>query len=210
MLGEYVANHTKSLFHCREGHTWKATPANVMHSTGCPHCSGNVPLTKEIVNSRISGRGLVMLGEYVNTTTKSQFQCSKGHIWETMPDNVLSGYACPKCGKKAAANRRRLSANTIRERLAGRGIVLLGEYVTANTKTLFQCSEGHTWKATPGSVMNGNGCPHCSNRVPLTKEIVNKRIADRGFVLLGDYMGTHTKTLFQCGGGIPGKYSQAA
>jgi hypothetical protein len=162
---------------------------------------GTKKLTKEIVNNRISGRGIVMLGEYVKATVKAQFQCSEGHTWKTAPGNVLSGHGCPKCGKKKAADGKRLTASTICERLAGRGIVLLGEHVTANTKTLFQCSEGHTWKATPGSVMGGNGCPHCSGSIPLTKEIVNKRIADRGFVLLGEYVNSGTKTLFQCNKG---------
>ena len=201
MLGEYVAGHTKALFKCSKGHTWKATPANVMHSTGCPYCAGNLPLTKEIVNSRIEDRGIVMLGEYVNNSTKTEFQCSEGHTWKTMPDSVLSGYGCPKCGSKKAGKKRRLTTDTINERLAGRGIVLLGEHVTANTKALFRCNQGHTWMATPGSVMNKNGCPHCSGQVPLTKEIVNDRIADRGILLLGEYSGTNTRTLFQCSEG---------
>lgn len=201
MIGEYVTTHSKTLFQCEDGHTWKATPANVMSGTGCPNCAGNTPLTKDIVNDRICGRGLVLLGEYVNNSTESEFRCSEGHIWTTRPDNVLSGYGCPKCGKRKAANKKRLTSKIINERLARRGIALVGEYKTANTKALFRCSEGHTWKATPGSVMNKNGCPYCSNRMPLTKEIVNERVANRGFVMLGEYGGSGTKTLFRCAAG---------
>ena len=198
LLGEYVGSHTKSLFQCKDGHRWNATPANVMHSTGCPHCSGNIPLTTEIVNRRIADRGLVMLGEYVNNSTKAEFQCREGHTWMTTPDGVMFGYGCPSCGSREAGQKRRLTPDQIRDRLAGRGIVLLGDYETSNVKTRFQCDKGHTWRATPGSVLAGNGCPHCSDRFPLTKEIVNNRIADRGFVLLGDYVNSATKALFQC------------
>jgi hypothetical protein len=201
MPGEYVAYHTKTLFQCCKGHTWKATPANVIYGTGCPHCSGNVPLTKEIVNTRLADRGIVMLDEYVSQKTKARFQCSKGHAWESAPGNVLYGKDCPECGRITAGNKRRLTSDTIRDRLKGRGITMRGKYVTANTKTLFQCTEGHSWEATPGSVMGGNGCPHCAGRVPLTKEIVNIRLADRRITLLGEYTGTNTKTLFQCGAG---------
>jgi hypothetical protein len=201
LLGEYVNTSIKTLFQCSKGHTWKATPRNVMHGTGCPHCSGRIPLTKKIVNDRIADRGIVMRDEYVHQKAKALFQCSEGHTWKATPTNVLSGKGCPMCGRVTAANKKRLSANTLRDRLAGRDIVLLGEYVTCHTKTLFQCSQGHTWEATPNSVTRGNGCPHCAGNVPLTKEIVNARIVDLGITLLGDYMGANAKTLFQCGEG---------
>ena len=61
--------------------------------------------------------------------------------------------------------------------------------------------------------MNGNGCPHCSGHTPLTKEIVNERIAKRGFLLLGEYEGSNTKALFKCAEGhiwevLPGSIMQ--
>lgn len=201
LLGEYSKYHSKTTFQCDKSHTWSATPANVLSGSGCPHCSGNIPLTKQIVNERIADRGLVMLGEYIHQKKKALFKCSEGHTWETAPSNVLYENGCPKCGKIKAANKRRLTKSAIRERLASRGIELIGEYSHANAKTMFRCREGHTWNAIPGSVMSGNGCPHCAGRVHLTQEMVNERIANRGITLLGDYMGLHTKTLFQCDDG---------
>jgi len=199
LLGGYVNVSTKSLFQCNKGHTWSASPRNVLHGeTGCPYCSGNKPLTKEIVNDRLAERGIVMLDEYINQNTKALFQCSEGHSWNSAPTNVLYGNGCPECGRNAAANKRKLTPDKICERLSNRGIDLIGEYVTANTKTLFQCCEGHTWEATPGSVMSGNGCPYCSNRAPLTKEIVNNRIAGRGIILLSEFVTTSTRSQFQC------------
>jgi len=54
-------------------------------------------LTKEDVNNRLSSRGLVMLGEYVNSQTKTQFKCNDGHTWEASPGNVMGGTSCPHC-----------------------------------------------------------------------------------------------------------------
>lgn len=38
-ITEYVNNSTKSEFICDLGHTWKATPAHVLHGSGCPECA---------------------------------------------------------------------------------------------------------------------------------------------------------------------------
>jgi hypothetical protein len=104
MLGEYVTSMTKTFFQCSEGHTWEASPGNVMGGTSCPHCSGNVRLTTEIVNDRIADLGLVLLDEYVTNSVKRRFQCSEGHVWETAPANVLSGRGCTVCAERTSDN----------------------------------------------------------------------------------------------------------
>ena len=193
LIGEYVNNSTKSTFQCEYGHEWDATPANIMSGNGCPHCSNKFPLTKDIVNERLKDRGIVLLGEYVNNSTKSTFQCEYGHEWDATPANIMSGNGCPHCAGKLP-----LSKDVVNERLKDRSIVLIGEYVTALTKSTFQCEYGHEWDTTPNSVMGGRGCPHCSNKFPLTKDIVNERLKDRGIVLLGEYVNNSTKSTFQC------------
>ena len=201
LLGEYENSDTKARFQCSKEHTWEAKPTNVLHGgTGCPRCSRRkVSLTKEIVSDRLAARGIVMLDEYVHQTVKARFQCSEGHTWAARPNNVLSGKGCPKCGSISSANRKRLPANTVCDRLAEHSIILLGEYVGSQNKARFQCKKGHVWETTPNSVMGGRGCPHCYGKnLPLTKDIVNSRIADRGITLLGNYEGAHASTLFQC------------
>lgn len=198
LVGEYLKYHSKTTFQCDKGHIWSATPANVLYGTGCPHCSGNIPLTREIVNERIAARGIVMLGEYITQTKKALFKCNQGHTWETAPSNVLYENGCPKCATIARANKKRLTKDVIQERLTSRNIEIIGDYINSNTKTMFRCKIGHTWSTTPGSVMSGRGCPHCGGGMPLTIEVVNNRIANRGIILLEEYKGVHVKTLFQC------------
>jgi len=65
-------------------------------------------------------------------------------------------------------------ANTasIRRRLEGRGITLLG-YVKSivNGKADFRCSNGHEWRTTPMYVGGGQGCPECGVGEQDPKEI---------------------------------------
>lgn len=197
LLGEYADSQTKAQFQCKEGHLWETTPNSVMHHSGCPHCyEKNRPLTKEIVNDRIADRGISLLGDYMGAHASTLFQCSEGHTWQARPNNILHGKSCPHCDGQFP-----LSKEIVNERIADRGLVMLGEYTNSVTKTLFQCSEGHTWEASPGNVMAGTGCGICAGKYPLTTEIVNARIADRGLVLLDEYINNAVKRRFQCSEG---------
>jgi hypothetical protein len=104
LIGEYVNNRTKTLFQCSEGHRWEATPGAVMSVSGCPHCAGVVPLSKQVVNQRIADRGIRLIGEYVNNQAKTLFQCSEGHNWEAPPNGVMRGTGCPHCADTASDN----------------------------------------------------------------------------------------------------------
>jgi len=197
LVGKYINSQTKAQFQCNEGHIWATTPSSVMGGRGCPHCyEKNLPLTKEIVNARIADRGITLLGEYMGAHASTLFQCSDGHTWEARPGNIMQGKNCPHCDGQFP-----LSKEIVNERIANRGLALLGEYTNSVTKTLFQCSEGHTWEASPGNVMAGTGCGICAGTFPLTTEIVNDRIADRGLVLLDEYINNAVKRRFQCSEG---------
>ncbi|MHA7925417.1 MAG: GIY-YIG nuclease family protein [Marinobacter sp.] len=51
---------------------------------------------------------------------------------------------------------------SIRKRLEGRGITLLGNVRSITSgKANFRCSNGHKWRAKPSLVGEGQGCPEC-------------------------------------------------
>jgi len=52
----------------------------------------------------------------------------------------------------------------VNHRIADRGLRMVGDYVTAHTKSTFECADGHRWDARPDSVMHRSGCPFCSGR----------------------------------------------
>jgi hypothetical protein len=94
----------------------------------------------------------------------------------------------------------RLSKEIVNQRIAHRGIELIGEYIRNSVKTLFKCANNHTWLAKPNNVMSPrqSGCPHCAGQFPLTKDIVNSRIKHKNLELVGDYTGIDKPSLFQC------------
>lgn len=50
---------------------------------------------------------------------------------------------------------------SMRKRLEGRDITLLGYVRSFNGKANFRCSNGHEWRTTPRYVAEGEGCPKC-------------------------------------------------
>jgi hypothetical protein len=99
LLGDYLGIRTYSTFKCLAGHTWSQRPMNVMRGQGCPHCSGNARLSKDIVNEKLKERDIIMIDEYINARTRSVFRCVKNHEWKATPDNVMRVSGCPTCAK---------------------------------------------------------------------------------------------------------------
>lgn len=97
IVGEYTGISIKTEFRCSVGHVWKVSPNDVVSGNGCPHCSGKLPLTVEKINERLRNRGISIIGEYKNTSTKTEFQCADGHRWMTTPNSVLGGCGCSQC-----------------------------------------------------------------------------------------------------------------
>ncbi|OOZ61597.1 zinc-ribbon domain-containing protein [Solemya velum gill symbiont] len=193
LVGEYSNKAKITTFRCQNGHEWQASPGNVMRGTGCPHCPTRSSLSKSAVNERIADRRIKLIGNYSNARTKTTFKCSKGHEWLATPGSVMRGSSCPVCAGNAP-----LTKEIVNDRIAKRGIELISEYVNTDTRATFRCKKGHEWQTKPGDVLSGKGCRVCAGLAPLTKEIVNERLAERGIELIGDYSANHTKTTFRC------------
>lgn len=104
---------------------------------------------------------------------------------------------------------KKLTKEIVNERLKSddRAIRMVDDYVTDKTKSLFECLVcDHKWTPTPHNIMSRlSGCPLCHNKIRcyvgrLSKEEVNGRLLkdSRPLKLIGDYAGSHSKSLFQC------------
>lgn len=113
-------------------------------------------LTKNIVNERLSSRSIELIGEYLGSRQKTLFRCGENHEWFAKPAYLFDGKGCPTCADTT------LTKNIVNDRLKFRGIELIEEYVNAQTRVLFRCSSDHEWRAEPGAIMYGNGCPMCA------------------------------------------------
>ena len=193
LFGEYINTRTHALFRCANNHTWESKLGSVLYGSGCPTCSGKLPLTKKNVNERIKHRGIELIGDYIRNKDHTLFSCSNNHTWKALPNSVLRGTGCPHC-----SNNFLLTKKNVNERIKHRGIELIGEYIRNKDHTLFRCSNNHTWKAVPCNVLRGTGCPRCSNNFLLTTEDIKERIKDRGIELIGDYITADIPVLFRC------------
>lgn len=50
------------------------------------------------MNKRLAGRDITLVGHVRSKYGKSNFQCSNGHQWRTVPIEVAKGAGCPTCG----------------------------------------------------------------------------------------------------------------
>lgn len=160
----YQNSRYRHTYQCEYGHQWTAKFDAIRNGkTKCPTCSiSSRKLNIDKINAILQDRGITLLNGYKNSADiNTKFRCVCGHEWATTLNSIINrGSGCPSC----AANKQKLSVNTINDRLAARNIRIVGEYSNANTKTAFLCGAGHRWEATPGSVLRGNGCPYCSYR----------------------------------------------
>jgi hypothetical protein len=167
----YLNNQTKLKWRCKEGHIWKADISHIKRGHWCQKCydkrrgnSQRIGIV-EIQKLAKSKGGECLSKEYVNSNTKLEFRCRKGHDWKTTYGSLRRGSWCPFCYYEKSGESQRLSIDDLQRVAKSRGGKCLStEYVNANTKVEWQCKEGHTWKATPGSVNSGCWCPICARK----------------------------------------------
>jgi hypothetical protein len=161
-------------------------------------------LTKEIVQQRLDadGRGLTIVGAFTKAIDKSDFSCSSGHSFNSAVHSVLAGTGCPVCARESIRLKKTQGLDVVRERIRalGTGIELVSGFVNVASPAVFRCLQGHEWRTTVSSIVNGKtGCSRCAGIAQLTKEVVNSQIAHTGLVLLGEYPGIVTaKCKFVC------------
>jgi hypothetical protein len=155
----------KLTWRCSMGHEWNATANDVKNSgSWCPVCAGvkkhDLKTMMDIARNR---GGECLSNAYVNSKTKLQWRCAKGHEWVAAPATILSsrGTWCPYCARKA-----KLTIQEMRQiAIARDGKCLSDNYINGSTKLRWQCRSGHEWLATPDNVKNGESwCPICAQR----------------------------------------------
>ena len=113
---------------------------------------------KEIQEIAVSKRGKCLAKQYINTISKLEFCCDKGHKWKAAPKSIKEGTWCPECYLNKEGHYKEI--NEIINLKGGK--CLSGEYINAHTPLKFQCSLGHQWKSKPNAIKMGNWCPICS------------------------------------------------
>lgn len=192
----YKSNTEKILWECKEGHRWFTMVKTVQKGAWCPACANNQKHTLDDMHRVSRQRGGNFLSkEYKGSNIKHTWQCARKHIWDACPSSVFKGRWCIICAGKSKMTIEEMHA--IAEKRGGK--CLSKKYKNSRSKLTWQCSKGHSWQATPGSVKAGQWCAHCAGVAKLTiKEM--KLIAEgrNGKCLSSEYKGATTKLTWQC------------
>lgn len=162
-LEEYKNSRTPIRFKCITcNYEWTAKPSDIIRGTGCPRCAKRISISHEEFVSRMGkiNNQIEIIGEYKDSKSKVKCRCKKcGYEWLATPSNLLKGSGCQSC-----AGTLRLTDEEFRNRLhtINSKITPLEQYINRSTKILCVCGVcGYKWKASPGNLLGGHGCPKC-------------------------------------------------
>jgi len=158
----YKNGSTLMKWQCKMGHVWENKYRNMKKGSWCPICR-KIRLGQTIEKMQVLAKkngGECLSKQYITGTTKLKWKCKKSHIWETTPENIKNGYWCPQCFRE----RRRLTIEQMQQLAKDhQGKCLSEKYVNRITELLWECKQGHVWKAKPSNIINGKWCPKCSS-----------------------------------------------
>jgi len=108
--------------------------------------------------------GKCLSKKYVDSSTKLEWECKEGHIWEAIPSNVKKGHWCPKCSFKKIASHKRLDLEIMKKiAISKGGICLSNEYKNCGINLKWKCDKGHLWDATIKQIKyRKKWCPECN------------------------------------------------
>ena len=150
---------------------YPASPASRTNGSGCAVCAGVKRLTQEEFEKRVHERfpKIEVLGEYINMDTEVKCKCHEcNHIWDPKPPSVITGAGCPKCWKKADADKKRKPEDVFLKEVKKKhpNIKIMGHYLGANEPIDCECMTCHEkWSPKAQSLIK-HGCPGCSPTKP--------------------------------------------
>lgn len=206
---QYESVSSKLLWQCALGHRWKAVPASLRIGRWCPVCAGRQRKTLADMQNLATERGGKCLAKsYENTTRKLLWECSQGHRWEARPMGIVQGKWCPVCARKKVGDKLRSDIVAMQSLAASRGGKCCStQYVDCETKLLWECANGHQWKAIPNSVVRGSWCPMCGRERISTKQRSNieamQKLAEQrgGWCLSEHYVESNAPLVWKCSKG---------
>ena len=199
----YKNARTKINFKCKQGHIYEQSPSKHLYSgRGCPQCykgSHYLTLPKIIDICKEKGYDLPLDSqEYINSNTYLSFKCKQGHIYKQRVVKHLNGHGCYVCRGGISK-----VSQTYLQECKDRGIDLPIEvYKNNSTKIKHKCSAGHIYLQTPGSHLQGQGCPICFGNKKKTPKEYYDECKERELDLpIEDYVNAYTKIKHKCSKG---------
>jgi thiol-disulfide isomerase/thioredoxin len=214
---EYINVNTPLEWMCAKGHRWERDYDTVRQGGWCVQCAiakrkeDRLEQIKQIAMDR---GGKCLSKEYIQSKSKLEFECDKGHRWKALPNNITQGSWCLKCARQRMGEEQRDSIVTFYKIAAEHGGKCLSkEYLGGPNKIEFECEHGHRWKTLGISVKIGHWCPDCryinnglKRRDPI--DVFNKIAKDKGGKCLStEYINRDVPLKFECAEGHTWKTS---
>lgn len=149
--------------------TWQARPNDIRRGASkCLHCVGKKHVeykkyTTESIHKLVNRRSISFISQtYTRIDLKYSWKCDIcNHEWQATLHSVQNQQTgCPKCAGKA------YTKEEIIEAADRRKILMTGIFTKMTDKTEWTCADGHTWSASPFSVVTrGTGCPKCKSNI---------------------------------------------
>ncbi len=195
LSSNYRGKREKLLWECNENHKFKISPDSLIQGHWCQICAKNQKKTiddmKEIAKSR---NGFCHSINYTNAKQYLSWQCKEGHQWEAPYSRILKSW-CPKCAGNAKLSIK--DAQRIAQEKAGKCIST--EYSNSNDSLEWQCSRGHTWKASYAQIRRNTWCPKCAGNGKLSiQTMTNLAKAKGGECLSKLYVNNKTGLSWKC------------
>ncbi|SEA31669.1 zinc-ribbon domain-containing protein [Selenomonas ruminantium] len=94
---QYISMKNKLAWKCSEGHTWNASPANILKGTWCPKCAGKFCDIDDMSDLARKKGGECLSNKYISNQIPLKWKCNQGHIFEATPASIKAGTWCPDC-----------------------------------------------------------------------------------------------------------------
>ncbi len=157
---EWNDSRTKMLWECSEGHRWMSLLSTIRAGSWCCVCYlSTKSYTLEDAQSIAKSKGGKCLSETLEKFQKHlEWECKKGHNWESTLTNINKGSWCKICSGKIH------SLQSVVDFVEKKGCKCLTTEYSAGDKVLIECSEGHQFSNSYSNIRcNGQWCPECKS-----------------------------------------------
>ena len=167
---------------CAHGHHWQAAVHTRTGSgTGCPYCSGRLPLpgVNDLATTYpdlarqwhpTKNAPLTPADVLPGSHRLVWWQCDHGHEWRAQIKSRVNGAGCPICANKLVKTGENDLASLYPELAAQwhptkNGALTPADVVPGSRRKVWWiCPKGHAYQAAISSRSSGSGCPVCAGK----------------------------------------------
>ncbi len=199
-------------FRCASGHDVARIGTVAMRGTiTCLECE-QVRVQQRFLELLSENGTVCRDGAYLGQTVRQHFTCRFGHEWTTDARKILDGHGCPSCAVNSRAESLTDSNGLDRLQTAAAaygGKCLTDRYSGIGESYLWECANGHRWRARGTNIIAGRWCRACFARRNGDAHLKPERMSDiqamarshGGECLDETYHGSNAKYRFRCARG---------